>query len=150
VCMAYDLQALIADEAVIATAVPTGAVLVPLPQGKAMIPFSEKMREVHDIPFLPLTDEGADAVPESITGIVQLIAKGGRVAYVEAEFFGGDGTQASVTWETGGQHSEPLIDVNAINVALRFLGVQVASQQDEFEALGLGRHRTTGYWELHS
>src|SRR5262245_32348938 len=97
--MAYDLQALIADESVISTALPAGAVVIRLPQGKAMIPLSDHLREAHDIPFLPLTDAGASELPEVIAAIGEPIACAGRLAYVEAEFFGGVGTQACVTWE---------------------------------------------------
>src|SRR5690348_10352070 len=137
--MAYTLQALIADEGVISAAVPTAAVLVRLPQGKAMIPLCEEMREAHDIPFLPLTDEGAAEVPDGITAIAAPIAKAGRVVYVEAEFFGGDGTQACVTWDSPLQASRPVVDASAINTALQFLGVTVGDHHDEFDALGLGR-----------
>lgn len=144
--MAYTLQALIADEAVISAALPTAAVLVRLPQGKAMIPLSDEMREAHDIPFLPLTDDGAQEVPDGIKAIAEAIAKIGRVVYVEAEFFGGDGTQACVTWDATLQASQPLVDTGAINTALRFLGVTVGDHHDEFDALGLGRHRGTESW----
>jgi hypothetical protein len=144
--MAYTLQALIADEAAMA-AVPTAAVLVRLPQGKAMIPLSDEIREAHDIPFLPLTDEEAAEVPDGITAIAEAIAKAGRVVYVEAEFFGGGGTQACVTWDSILQASRPLIDASAINTALRFLGVEVGGHHDEFDALGLGRHRATNDWK---
>jgi hypothetical protein len=144
--MAYTLQALIADETVISMAVPTGAVLVRLPQGKAMIPLCDEMRDAHGIPFLPLTDEGMAEVPDGITAITDAIAKSGRVVYVEAEFFGGDGTQACVTWDSALRASQPLVDANAINSALRFLGVKVGDHHDEFEALGLGRHRDTEDW----
>jgi hypothetical protein len=144
--MAYTLQALIADEAVISAALPTVAVLVRLPQGKAMIPISDEVREAHDIPFLPLTDEGATELPPSITAIAKAIAKGGRVAYVEAEFFGGDGIQACVTWDATFEASQPIVDAGAINIALRFLGVRVGDHQDEFDALGLGNHRATEDW----
>ena len=145
--MAYTLQALIADEAVISVAIPSSSVLVRLPQRKAMIPLSDGMREVHDIPFLPLTDEGAAEVPDGIIAIAEAIAKAGRVAYVEAEFFGGDGTQACVTWDETLKASQPVVDASAINTALRFLGVTVGDHHDEFDALGLGRHRATEDWE---
>jgi hypothetical protein len=144
--MAYTLQALIADEAAIGTAVPPGAIVVALPQGKAMIPLTDRMREAHDIPFLPLTDEGIGAVPAGIAAIAESIAKASRAAYVEAEFFAGVGTQACVTWDTTGQASEPLVDAHAINTALRFLGVRVGDHHDEFDALGLGRQRETEGW----
>jgi len=78
--MSYTLQALVADEAVISKAAPPDAVVVRLPQGKAMIPLSDEMREAHHISFLPLTDEGAAEVPDGITVIAEAIAKAGRVA----------------------------------------------------------------------
>ncbi len=144
--MAYTLQAFIADEPVIRAAVPADARAVRLPQGKAMIPLSDCMREAHDLPFLPLTDEGATAVPDGIAAIAETIARRGKLAYVEAEFFGGVGTQACVTWDAAGQPSQPIIDVHAINTALQFLGVGIGDHHDEFDALGLGRHRATDEW----
>ena len=145
--MAYDLQALIADEAAIRTAVPAGAAVILLPQGKAMIPLSAQVRETHDIPFLPLTDEGVDEVPAAIAALGGAIARAGKVAYVEAEFFGGVGTQACVTWDTARQSSPPFVDNCAINTALRFLGVAVGDNRDEFDALGLGECRGTDEWQ---
>ena len=121
--MAYDLQALIADEGAIWTAVSAGAVVIRLPQGKAMIPVSDQLREVHDVPFLPLTDGGVTEVPDGIATMGEAIARAGRVAYVEAEFFGVVGTQACVTWDASQIPSPPLVDAHAINTAIRFLGV---------------------------
>lgn len=145
--MAYTLQALIGDEFVIRTAVPSDGVVVRLPQAKAMVPLSKRMRQDHDIPCLPLTDEGVVVLPESIALVVESMAKSGKVAYVEAEFFGGTGTQACVTWDVTGQVSQPMVDESAINAALKFLGVRIEDHQDEFDALGLGRCRTTEDWE---
>jgi hypothetical protein len=144
--MAYDIQAFIADEAAIRSAVPEGAAVIRLTQGKAMIPLSDRVREAHDLPFLPLTDEGASEVPDGISAIGEAIARQGKVAYVEAEFFGGVGAQACVTWDAAGQPSQPLVDVHAINTALQFLGVAIGDHHDEFDALGLGRHRATNEW----
>lgn len=144
--MAYDLQALIAYEATIKAAVPADAVVVRLPQGKAMIPISDQMREIYDIPFLPFTDQGIAEVPGGIAAIGGAIAHAGKVVYVEAEFFGGVGTQACVIWDANGKPSPPLIDVQAINIALRSLGVIVGNHHDEFDALGLGSCRGTDEW----
>ena len=40
----------------------------------------------------------------------------------------------------------PLVDRGAINVALKFLGAEAGESFDEFEAVGLGRHRNTDDW----
>ena len=145
--MAYTLQALITEEAAARMASPAAAFVVSLPQGKAMIPLSGPMREMHGIPFLPLTDEGHEDVPKSIADIVFPMAKIANVAYVEAEFFGGNGTQACVTWGPTSTASQVFVDTHAINKALQFLGVRKGDHHDEFDAMGLGRHRSTEDWE---
>lgn len=144
--MSYTLQAFVTDDIPVGTAIPSNAVVVRLPQGKTMLVLSEQLREAHGIPFLPLTDEGATELPSSIAVIAEAIAKARKVAYVEAEFFGGDGTQACVTWDATLAPSRPLVDPGAINAALRFLGVKVGDHHDEFDALGLGRYRDTEDW----
>ncbi len=76
-----------------------------------------------------------------------------RIAYVEAECHGGSCEQACFVWERGVVVLGPtttdedvtLLD-GAINQALRALGVQAEDALDEFEALGLGRHRWTHDW----
>ena len=95
-----------------------------------MIPLSDRMREAHDLPFLPLTDEGATAIPDGIAAIAETIARCGKVAYVEAEFFGGVGTQACVIWDAAGRPSQPVVDVHAINTAHQFLGVVIGDHHE--------------------
>jgi hypothetical protein len=146
--MAYTLQAIIGDIAVLQAESPANATVVVLPQGKAMIPLTQRLFAKNEFPSLPLTDEGCAAVlPRSIDGFVAPFIGRGKFAYVEAEFFGGVGTQAIVTWDDKGNASLPLVDAHAINKALRFLGVQIGDHHDEFNALGLGKHRSTGEWE---
>jgi hypothetical protein len=70
----------------------------------------------------------------------------GPVAYIEAEFFGGSGGQSAAVWSRGSETMPPIHSRDAINQALRFLGVQIGNAQDEFDALGLGRHRDTRHW----
>lgn len=94
-----------------------------------------------------MTDEGPADVPEGITAIAEVITKVGRVVYIEAEFFGGDGTQACVTWDSNLHVTQPLVDAGAINSALQFLGVEIGDHHDEFDALGLGRYRTSNDWK---
>ena len=112
-----------------------------------MIPLTNRVCKTHRIPFLPLTDEGANVVPDGIVQIVGSVAKTGKAAYIEAESFGGNGTQACITWDRAGEASKPLVDGSAINIVLRFLGVVPGDSHDEFDALGLGRFRSTNEWE---
>ena len=145
--MAYTLQALIGDETSIRGLTPAELTVVNLPQGKVMIPLTEALRQSYHIPFLPLTDEGLDSLPETIASLAAPYVQRGRIVYVEAELFGGDGIQACVLWDRGGLASIPIVDGFAINTALRFIGVLADGHRDKFEALGLGLHRTTEDWK---
>jgi hypothetical protein len=78
------------------------------------------------------------------------------VIYIEAEFFGGVGSQAAVGWEGGVLGFGPrrtqtptedragyavvddLADL-AINAALRWIGVTRTRMRDEFDTVGVGR-----------
>jgi len=68
------------------------------------------------------------------------------IAYIEAEFFGGIGDQGSMVWYGNTRVAGPIYSQDAINQALRFLGVQTGSAHDEFAAVGLGQFRYTHHW----
>ena len=144
--MGYILQAIIGDAELLRKNCPADNRVVPLPQGKALIPLCGDVLEDNEIPFLALTDEGTKEIASSITEFVSFLIGRGSFAYVEAECFGGAGAQACVTWDADGISSAPHIAPNAINTALRFLGVKIGDAHDEFDALGLGRHRDTSDW----
>lgn len=78
-------------------------------------------------------------------------------AYIEAEFWGGTGMQASVVWEADQIAFGPEVSAGAINAALRRMGIAdgptdtihglpLAPGQDPFDVVGLGRHRSVGGW----
>ena len=77
---------------------------------------------------------------------VQDVCKAGSFVYVEAEFFGGAGHQSAVGFTDGATVFGPLAARDAINQALRFLGVTPTGKQDEFDTAGLFRHRSTDAW----
>ncbi|MER5519839.1 hypothetical protein [Streptomyces sp. NPDC002763] len=79
----------------------------------------------------------------------------GPVAYVEAEYFGGVGEQRAAVWTDGALAVGPLDApakkwfsraVSPISQALRQLGVRSSLGEDEFEAVGLDRHRNNDDW----
>jgi hypothetical protein len=77
----------------------------------------------------------------------QSLSVSGPVAYVEAEFHGGQGGQCALVWARGGVVLGPLLGpIGPINQALRTLGVRPGRDDDEFAAVGLGRHRFTEDW----
>ena len=141
--MAYTIQAFIGDTADAEIAAPSGAPIVMLSQSKALVPLTTSVRKEHGILFLPLTDDGSADVPEPV---LVFASRAKKIAYIEAEFFGA-GTQAAAVWEEGRLVFGPVVADDAINQALRMLGVAKKEFIDEFEALNLGRHRNTDEWK---
>lgn len=80
----------------------------------------------------------------------------GPVAYVEAEYFAGDGSQFAVVWHDGALTLGPLYrgeddpppdrGCSPISQALRRLGAVAGERFDEFDAVGLGLHRDVDGW----
>ena len=82
----------------------------------------------------------------------------GKCAYVETDFFGGDGKQFAEAWENGERIQGPLVSFygytqarpiagttqveDAINEVLRTLGIYCHEGKDEFDSVGLGRFRS--------
>ena len=146
--MAYTLQALLGQSKKLNGASVEGTHLVPLLSGISMFPLGRAFLEAHGAPFLPLTDTGDYSLPSTIAEVCSQLAERGEVAYVEAELHGGDGTQACVMFHRGGSHDPPRIAIDAINFALRALGVRPPVGDDEFSAVGLAAHRDTEEWLL--
>jgi hypothetical protein len=129
----HSIQALISTHAALTAAQPRlpGAVLCPMPQGFALMP--------------------VDALDEGFAAQLSLHAP---VAFVSTEYFGGQGAQEARVW-IDGQLALSLSDTtdapaswpdSPISRALRSIGVVAAPGQDEFDTLGLGRHRSNERW----
>ncbi|MES2638744.1 MAG: hypothetical protein V4850_04660 [Myxococcota bacterium] len=142
--MSYTLQALVTD---IGAALQLGLTMRALPDGRAIIPLVDELRAKHGLPYHPLLDEDA-GLPTVLAAFCAALSQSidAPIAYVEAEFFGGAGTQASVVWEQGHVTFGPEVSDHAINHALRVLGVRPSGDQDEFDALMLGTYRETEAW----
>jgi len=110
--------------------------IVPLP-----FDFIEKL----GIPFLPLTD-GGDTIGRQLDDLCRSLSHEAELAYVEAEFFGGVGTQGCVLYTNGVPSAPPMVDNEAINHALSWLGVQRIQDKDEFLVADFGMHRNTEDW----
>jgi hypothetical protein len=149
--MGYALDALLGPAEVLEPLAQAyrSARVVTLSDGLAMIPMVETLRNAiqsqnHDPerepawPFWHLSPEGAMTVAET--------CRHGALVYVEARFYAGVGTQASVGWTNGALRHGPVSAKDAINRALRFLGVTPQDGQDEFDTVGLGRRRATHEW----
>jgi len=144
--MSYTLQAIVGNVDVLVPLAGDLPVVV-LPQGKVMIPLGTDVREkAGAIPWLPLTDDALGAFPEALSALCKKLSANGRVVYLEAELFGGAGTQAMLVAERGEIIEGPRVDVDAINTALQAIGVAAGAEIDEFAALRLDRHRDTDEW----
>ena len=111
-----------------------------------MLPFTDVFLEQHKITSLPLTDEGLADLPENIKSLCKNLSINNKLAYIEAEFFGGTGTQVCSVFINGNMDIAPIISESAINQALKILGVTKNSNFDEFDALGLNTERDTNKW----
>jgi len=161
--MSYELHGLIGARAVVAgAATRLRAPVVDLAQGFALVPG----------PLVPAGAVAGDGAPAgswphgepfwhlAATWEAAAVAASaqGPIAYVEAEFYGGVGSHAAVVWRDGVAVLGPVRSVSpppellrsrpprSIDDALQVLGVRPGERGDEFDALGLGRHRETSSW----
>lgn len=115
---------------------------------------------------VPITDEFYDEINmnkgttfknnEYLTDFIGLfcseISKVSRTAYIEADYFGGLGTQNGIIWDSEKVIYEETLNDNAINRTLEQLGIIRVDGKDEFDTVNLGRHRFIDDWvnkEIH-
>ncbi len=149
------------------------ALLGPLQEAANELPKARVVSLKAGFGFLPVTDdlvdheEPASPHPELVHLSARLtdwaVEQSRRfpLAYIETEYFGGVGDQTAIAWEHGriksgplrtsnekdpaGRPSTPLLE-RALNRILRLLGVARGQAIDEFDALGLGKHRSNEKW----
>jgi hypothetical protein len=156
--MGYCLEALVtATSAAETQPLPS----VPLRQSLSLIPLPRDVHKQSDDAVLHMTDMFF-YLSSKIQDLAVRISYHAPVAYLEAELFGGTGSQAAVVWhqgavvlgpmiydnEPGGRSSYQVGEIQTwpFNSALRFLGVQASEDVDEFDTVDLGRHRHTEGW----
>ncbi|MFJ8150572.1 hypothetical protein ACIQ6R_36905 [Streptomyces sp. NPDC096048] len=154
--MSYDLKAVIAGSrllAAVAVGLPSARV-VDLQQGLALLPLSDAFSEAVADADQP---RRADfwSLPSGFDRVLAGWSKEGSVAYVESEYFGGAGEENVAVWRNGRLVLGPLHLVEGelpsdagspVCRALRELGVRAGEREDEFMAVGLGKHRNTEEW----
>lgn len=152
----YCLQAVIATQSVLRelTATVTKARIVPLGQHLSLLPMTDTLFEAVTVAGAPELD-GFWKAPAGFDRVLAACSATGPLAYIEADYFGGTGTQAAQVWDAGKvvlgplhlTEGEPLPRTGSpISQALRRLGATKGNHFDEFDAVGLGRHRDTGDW----
>ncbi len=146
--MGYYLEAIICQQQDAAdfTSLFTNAKAVPLEQGFCLIPMSEAL---HD-EINPDNDSSAIApftlLTKKTEQVLLPISFKTTIAYVEAEYFGGQGAQSAIVWATGKRMFCLPGGQQSINETLRYMGVVKEGGRDEFNTLNLGKHRRSLDW----
>ena len=156
--MAYQLCAMAGRRPVIqAAGARTGVRAVELGQGIWLLPITRALRAGWGAAGAMPFGQTFLFLSAEIEAIACQVSRIGLVAYLEAEIFGGAGDQAAVAWRDGevclgpvttqGWVQEPSNSAQwPFNRALRELGVARGDAFDEFDAVGLGKHRHTEDW----
>jgi hypothetical protein len=148
---AYTLAAFVTQSEIADKAVEQflSALSVSLAQGVSLIPLTPQLIAELQSGCRPDLNFEFEDLPALITCAAkwaELISRSNPVAFLEAEFFGGVGSQAAIGWQDGKITFGTLQTNDAINQALRWLGISSAGHMDEFDTLALGRHRDTESW----
>jgi hypothetical protein len=160
----YVLRALVGTYQTAAqAAAEAGITAVELPQGCGLVPITPQVFDrLGGSTGKPFGDTFW-FLSSSVEALARKASHAGPIAYLEAEMFGGTGTQAMVAWRDGEIWLEPATTEFgwpppdpasnqqwAFNQALRALGVDRGEAVDEFDALNLGKHRHTEDWQTTS
>ncbi|MEU9129190.1 hypothetical protein AB0D08_13965 [Kitasatospora sp. NPDC048540] len=154
--MSYELNALAATAEllnVVAAEVPVARV-VRLEQGLALIPMTDRLHAALHQPAAA-GQPGFSYFPGGLVRRLEAWSQSAPIAYLEAAYFGGEGSQSAAVWVDGRLTLGPLHlaedgpdpdDGTPISQALRRLGARRDPGRDEFETVGLGRRRDIEDW----
>ncbi|MEV6829309.1 hypothetical protein [Amycolatopsis sp. NPDC051102] len=152
----YRLESVIGGDAVLRRLAGSvvAARIVPLHGPLSMLLMTDEYFDAVTVPGAPKL-AGFWKAPAGFGSSLAACSELGPVAYVEAEYFGGAGTQSAQVWHRGAvllgplhvaENERPPADGSPISQALRALGVRRGAHFDEFDAAGLGRHRRPEDW----
>jgi len=159
--MGHYVQGFIAKKDLLraATAQYRNAVVVDLSQNFGLLLNTDEFfDELSMPPYLDGSQEDTDSIwkfsPQLEDFAIRLSAVT-PVVYIETDYVGGPGIQAALALNLGKviygpqQSSAAISRDSPINGALRSIGVKYDPEQlDEFDTLGLGRHRCNEDWIL--
>jgi hypothetical protein len=140
---AYLLEGLIASENLLRARLKKfkSAKLVSLAAGLALVPMTDEAAAEFG-PERKSAFDGYDRLSVSIAKWAEAASQDGPIVYVQASV----GLQSAVMWRDKKIVLGPMHSPDAINQALRLIGVAPVPRSDEFSTIGLGRHRQTEDW----
>lgn len=122
------------------------AVSVNIGQGLFLIPLTERLYDQINNFAEPILLNNFEYLSESIERNVLDTLGNAKFAYVEAEYFGGEGGQNAIIWNNGRREQILPFGQDKINQVLRYFGVAAKDGKDEFNTLGFHFHRNTKDW----
>lgn len=150
----YCLEAVVATETVLRELAAVEARVVFLGQHLSLLPMTNALFDAVTVAGAPELG-GFWKAPAGFGRVLAACSAAGPVAYIEADYFGGTGTQSAQVWDEGkvalgplhlGERERFAAGGSPISQALRRLGADKGDHFDEFDAVGLGRHRDTNGW----
>lgn len=115
-------------------------------QGISLIPMTEDLYDqINDFVISNSVDKFVYLTDNIEAKILQLIGDK-KIAYIEAEYFGGQGGQIAIIWKNNKREKVLEYGQDKINEVLKDFGVIAEKGQDEFLTLGFGRRRQTIEW----
>jgi hypothetical protein len=154
----HEIKALIAKRDALTAGAHrlASADVCPLAQGFALLPITEELAKELAADRLETKAAADKPMPELSDGLHALaidISHDARVAYVTTFYFGGQGKQDALVWDKGSLRFSPATPGydqgwpnSSISQALRLIGVAAEKGMDEFDTVGLGKHRETQQW----
>jgi hypothetical protein len=154
----HDVTALIAksDKLTAATCRFESAVVCPLVQGFSLLPVTEDFAtelSVHAVQTKAPLSKPIEELSDGLHALAIEISHDCPVAFVSTCYFGGQGSQNALVWDSGSLRFSPTTPRydqgwpnSPISQALRAIGVVAEEGMDEFDTVGLGKHRHTHRW----
>jgi hypothetical protein len=159
----YDLSAFVAREGTFVQyrSLSEYVTVAPLNQGFELILYDDYLERGLKLENTQISEDHRDLwISQPILTWVSRLSYQTPIAFIRADFFGGNGMQSAALWQNGnlvfkpptngvmmgafyGHLKSPEAPINSV---LRRLGVKTAPSQDEFEAIGLERHRHNEDW----
>lgn len=161
--MATRIEAIIFDGDPETAALPMGLRAVPLPGELTMVPVTDEVASELDPDAI-----GDERIPanwnlqQPVAALARALSRDRQVVYFLSETWAGPGIRESIAWRAGQLLYGPsgTCDIeadlepgyqlvpgdNAVNAALRAIGVQATDGRDEYVTVGLDKHRMTDDW----